>query len=71
MPVLIWCFKCGGIIQKDEPRVFSEEWDAFCHVYCCPAFNKYAKVTKECKVCDVYRLRVLNKGVPGGHSCKT
>jgi len=48
---LIRCFKCGKEIKEGEEWVFSCEWDAFCHVKCCPAFNKELTLDDECKVC--------------------
>jgi len=52
------CFKCGKEIKEDDKTVFSFEWDAFCHEECCPAYNPRAKVTRECELCEQYRLRM-------------
>jgi|GEM_PF-3317014 len=48
------CFKCGKPIGNEEEWVFSNEWDAFCHKSCCPAYNKSIEPDDECLVCEVY-----------------
>ena len=48
------CFKCGRPIRRGEESVFSSEWDAFCHLDCCPVFNEAVRPDVECQRCDVY-----------------
>ena len=62
MKCFMKCWKCGKEIKDGEEYTFSSEWDAFCHVKCCPAYNPKAKVTKECELCEQYRLKVVKYG---------
>jgi len=49
------CFKCLEELKDDDMVMFSEEWDALCHVDCCPARNPRAEVWRECELCEIYR----------------
>jgi len=62
----LYCFKCRRELREDDRVVFSEEWDALCHIKCCPAYTA-VKVDEECKCCEVWRRGRAEYG-PGSPS---
>ena len=61
------CFKCGKPFGKGERVVWTQDWDAWCHVECCPAFCPWLRPDEECRVCHIYQSRHIAGALRGLH----
>jgi len=48
------CFKCGKPIKPNDEVVFTQDWDAYCHLKCCPAYC-VTELKPECRFCHIYQ----------------